>query len=1327
MIKDFDALRITVASPEQILSWSHGEVRKPETINYRTHRAEVDGLMDEKIFGPTKNYECYCGKYKKIRYKGIVCDQCGVEVTHKRVRRERMGHIKLASPVTHVWFAYGIPNKLSLILDIPQKKLETVIYFARYIVTDYSENGKETAMESVKDRLDIAIEDLKQELKDALDEQKEDYKKQKEELKKTEKEKSKLSMALQTLENKEKKEEARLKSIYSQKEDKLKERFKNISETVSNLQEGTTLSDEERTELSDFGIDFFEVGMGADAIRKLLKKINLDTEIDNLAEEVKKTRSKTKQRKIVQRLRIFKGMRNAGTEPSWMVLDIVPILPPDLRPIIQLPGGRFATSDLNDLYRRVINRNNRLQRLIKLGAPEIILRNERRMLQEAVDALIDNSHRPGNPVLNSRDQAYKSLSDMLRGKQGRFRQNLLGKRVDYSARSVIVAGPNLDIYSCGLPKTMALELFKPFVLSEILREGHAPNIKSAKLFYESQTSEVWDILEKVTKNHPVLLNRAPTLHKQGIQAFYPILVEGNAIRLHPMVCRGFNADFDGDQMAVHVPLTKRAIDEALSRMMPEQNLLLMADGSPVINPEKDMALGIFYLTGEDKIESKDIRYFGSFIEAEGAYELEIIKLREKIRVLKDGEILETTVGRIFFNEITPEGYEYINRQLNKKDIAKISATLLEKFDSKIAINFLDKVKALGFKFATLSGISISYSDFVISAEKDVILEEVTKKEEQYTQDFYMGLLTNDERKRLVEEAWMDAIDKIAVITWKKYLEKENNLVTLNDSGATPVENPLRQISGVKGLILDPMGRIVELPLRSNYKEGLSSLEYFVAARGTRKGLADTALKTAESGYLTRRLVDIAQDVIIRSEDCFTNKGVEEMRDTKRRIDFETRIKGRFLAEDVVDPKTGEIIVKANELVTRDIASIINSNENIQKVIVRSPMTCKTIRGVCQKCYGNSLGTGKLVEVGIAVGIIAAQAMGEAATQLTLNTKHLAGRAGTDITQGLPRVEELFEARTPKAKALLSPIDGKVKINVDEKAATKTIIISSTEEKTKKIKIEEGDKLNFKRNKRFKKGEVLLTKKDGSELEVPESGSAKVEEDYIVFSIQNELEEIFQLHIDTPVIVSDGDEVQKGAILTPGSLDPKEILEINDPEATKRYIIDNIQETYGIQGIALDDRHVEIVVRQMMRFGKITDFGDSEYLPGDYVDFLEIEQANEALEKEGKKLIKYEIQLLGLTTASIKTESFLSAASFQEQVRVLTDAAMVGKIDDLRGLKENVIIGRPVPLGEVLRNKMALAKSIADAKLVEVVEVTEEVLADPGIVIDEEIENVMQAE
>jgi DNA-directed RNA polymerase subunit beta' len=1327
MIKDFDALRITVASPEQILSWSHGEVKKPETINYRTHRAEVDGLMDERIFGPTKNYECYCGKYKKIRYKGIVCDQCGVEVTHKRVRRERMGHIKLASPVTHVWFAYGIPNKLSLILDIPQKKLETVIYFARYIVTDYSENGKETAIESVKDKLDKAVDDLKQELKDALDEEKEKFKTEKESLKKTEKDKNKLSMSLQNLENREKKEEAKIKSIYSQKEDKLKEKFKKISETVSSLTEGTTLSEEEKNELTDFGIDFFEVGMGADAVRKLLKKIDMTNDIDALSEEVKKTRSKTKQRKIVQRLRILKGMNNAGMEPSWMVLDIVPVLPPDLRPIIQLPGGRFATSDLNDLYRRVINRNNRLQRLIKLGAPEIILRNERRMLQEAVDALIDNSHRPGNAVLNSRDQAYKSLSDMLRGKQGRFRQNLLGKRVDYSARSVIVAGPSLDIYSCGLPKAMALELFKPFVLSEILREGHAPNIKSAKLFYESQTSEVWDILEKVTKNHPVLLNRAPTLHKQGIQAFYPVLVEGNAIRLHPMVCRGFNADFDGDQMAVHVPLTKKAIEEVKERMFPEQNLLLMADGSPVINPEKDMALGIFYLTGSEESDPKLMKYFGSSDEVQGAYELSRIGLRETIGVLRDGEVLETTVGRIIFNEILPEGYEYINRQMNKKDIGKTSAKLLEKFDSKTAIGFLDKVKSLGFKYATLSGISVGYSDFVISEEKDGILNEVTAKEEQYTQDFYMGLLTNEERKRLVEEAWMEAIDKIAGVTWTKYLnEKENNLVILNDSGATPVENPLRQISGVKGLILDPLGRIVELPLRSNYKEGLSSLEYFVASRGTRKGLADTALKTAESGYLTRRLVDVAQDVIVREEDCGTSDGVVVSRSTKRRIEFETRLAGRHLAEDLIHPKSGEIVAKANELITRDMAARINAMEVIDSVIVRSPMTCKTVRGVCQLCYGNSLGTGKMVEVGLAVGIIAAQAMGEAATQLTLNTKHLAGRAGTDITQGLPRVEELFEARTPKAKAIISPIDGQIRITVDEKAGTRTVVITSSEEKIRKLKIEKGDKLNFKRSKRFKKGEILMTKKDGTDVEAPDNGSAKIEDDNVVYSVQNELEEIYQLYADVPVLVKDGDTITKGTILTPGSLDPKEILDITGSADAKRYIIDNIQETYGIQGIALDDRHVEIVVRQMLRFGKIDDAGDGEYLPGDYVDFLEIDNTNDRLNTENKRPIKYTIQLLGLTTASIKTESFLSAASFQEQVRVLTDAAMVGKMDDLRGLKENVIIGRPVPLGEVLRNKLKEASAKVEAEAIEVVE---EILEEPVDlpVIDEEIEQAMVTE
>jgi DNA-directed RNA polymerase subunit beta' len=1282
MAREIKALKISIASPQEILDWSFGEVKKPETINYRTHRAEVDGLMDERVFGPTKNYECYCGKYKKIRYKGIVCDQCGVEVTTKRVRRERMGHIKLATSVTHVWFSYGLPNKLSLLLNIPQKKLETVIYYARYIITDFSEDGKVSALETLGVKLEEAKDQLEEEKKEALLEIENKFKGEDEKLKAETKDKDALSLSLDNLQNKLKKEEARLKSIYVQKEKNLKDKFDVIRSMVEGMKEGTTLSEDEYGQLLEFGIDFFDLGMGAEAIRKLLSKLDLKEEVDDLTEKYKKTKSQLKRRKYIQRLRLLKGMMIAGVDPTWIIMDVVPVLPPDLRPIIQLPGGRFATSDLNDLYRRVINRNNRLKRLIKLGAPEIILRNEKRMLQEAVDALIDNSHRPGNAVLNSREQPYKSLSDMLRGKQGRFRQNLLGKRVDYSARSVIVPGPKMSIYQIGLPKTMALELFKPFVVSEIIKDGYAPNIKSAKLFFDSKSDEVWDLLERVTQKHPVMANRAPTLHKQGIQAFFPILVEGNAIQVHPMVCRGFNADFDGDQMAIHVPLSQKAKEEIIERMFVNSNVLLMADGIPIVNAEKDMALGIYYITGIDDGEGKGARWFGGIDQALGLYDLGEIDIHERIDVIYKGQYITTSVGRLIFNQLLPADFRIINERINKKGIAKIASEILDEYGSDEAVQYLDRVKMTGFRYGTKSGISVSLEDFVVSPEKQGFLDEIAQKEERFTQDFYMGLLTMDEKKRLVQEAWMEGIDKIADVTWKHYLETDNTLVTLNESGATPVSNPLRQISGVKGLILDPMGRIVELPIKSNYKEGLSNVEYFVAARATRKGLADTALKTAESGYLTRRLVDVAQDVIVREEDCGTTEGIYINRSDKRRLSFGDRLKGRVVLEDLVDESTGEVILKSGEIVTSKIAERIDKNDNVKRAYIRSVLSCRSPRGLCQKCYGYSLGTGRPIEKGIAAGIIAAQAMGEAATQLTLNTKHL-GVAGTDITQGLPRVEELFEARTPKAKATLSEISGIVHIKQDKAVNRFEVVVASNEKVVKRYTVKDGDEVPFKKGRKVKQSEVLLTRADGKELLAPSDGQVSLESGRVVFESSTELSKTYLIPFGSAIVVEDKQEIQKGDRLTEGSIDPKELMDILGVEAVQDYIIDNIQDTYGIQGISLDDRHVELVVRQMSRFVIIQEQGDSDYLPGDYVDYIEVENTNKILEAEGKDKVKVKRQIVGITTASIRTESFLSAASFQEQVRVLTDAALIGKIDELRGLKENVIIGKPVPLGAEL--------------------------------------------
>ncbi len=1286
MLKDFKALKISLASPQQILNWSHGEVRKAETINYRTHKAEVDGLMDEKIFGPTKNYECYCGKYKKIRYKGIICDKCGVEVTHKRVRRERLGHIRLASPVTHVWYAYGVPNKLALILNIPQKKLETVIYFSRYVVTSFGDDGKAQGMQTIEENKTNALAELNLEQDTKIAEISGKYVQNKKDMKKKVDSEAKMELQTERAAAAEKKELAKLRSIYDQRLETLSAKFDSQLKLVETIAEGVILSEEEYGELADLGVDFFEVEMGAEALQKLLAKVDLEPEVKQIKEDLLTTKSQLKLRRLIQRLRVLEGMLKNNIRPEWMVIQSLPVLPPDLRPIIQLPGGRFATSDLNDLYRRVINRNNRLHRLVDLGAPEIILRNEKRMLQEAVDALIDNSHRPGNPVLNSRQQAYKSLSDMLRGKQGRFRQNLLGKRVDFSGRSVIVGGPELSVNQCGLPKTMALELFKPFVMHEIIAQGLASNIKSAKNFFEEKSDSVWDILEKVIHNRPVLLNRAPTLHRQGIQAFYPVLVEGNAIKLHPLVCTGFNADFDGDQMAVHVPLSEKAVEEVKERMFPGSNILLMADGKPVINTMKDMAYGIYYLTGaeENADNTKAKRSFYDADSAIGAYNGGNIELRQNIRVLIDNKVVETTAGRLIFNRSLPVGYRFINEQLNKKGVAKISAHLLDKFGNDDAINFLDKVEELGFKYATKSGFSIGMDDFIISSDKDDMLVNVGQREEEILSYYQDGLVTNEERKKLFEDAWMKLVDDVSTSTWKQYLIKNNNLVKLNDSGAAPVENPLRQISGVRGLIIDPSGNIVELPLRSNYKQGLSSLEYFVAARGTRKALADVALKTAESGYLTRKLVDVAQDVITRIADCGTTDGIYLYRKEQRRIDFVDRITGRWSAGEL-KAADGEVLVALNEEITSEKAEVIANQESIVEVKVRSVLTCKSPQGVCSKCYGYDLGTKKEVKMGMAVGVIAAQAMGEASTQLTLHAKHRAGSATVaDITQGLPRVDELFEARTPKGKAVLSELVGVVKVNRDEVAGSIEIMIQNRHKQSKSYDVANAQEVGLKSRRQVKSGQVLFKDVDGKEVTADFDGEAKLEEGKIQLSGEVDEQVTYSVSLWTNVLVETGDKVTRGQQLTVGSIDPKEMMELQGLHAAQSYIINEIQATYGIQGIGIDDKHVEVAVKQMSRFMLVTTPGESEYLPGDFVDHLHVVLVNKDLNAADKKLIKADRQLMGLSNASLRTESFLSAASFQDQVRVLTDASILGKVDTLSGLKENVIIGRPVPLGRELR-------------------------------------------
>ncbi|MEI6886970.1 MAG: DNA-directed RNA polymerase subunit beta' [bacterium] len=1278
MIKDFKALKLTLASPDDILAWSKGEVKKAETINYRTMRAEMDGLMCEKIFGPTKNYECFCGKYKKVRYKGIICDRCGVEVTNKRVRRERMGHIELASPVVHIWYSFGVPNKLSMILDIPHKKLEAVIYFASFLVVDVDYEKKDACIKKLNDDLEDKIKDLGKELKSEIDNEEKMYKGELEEAKKRLKKDKSAELQLEKLKGDNNKKLAMIRETIAAKEMKLKEEFKLMEDLAEGTSVGETITQEDHDKLVENDLKFFSVQMGADAIKTLLEKVDLVKEVKLLEKEKEKTRSVAKLKKIVQRHRMLKSMIQSGVKPGWLIVKHLPVIPADLRPIIQLAGGRFATSDLNDLYRRVINRNNRLKKLMDLGAPEIILRNEKRMLQEAVDALLDNNHRFGNPVLNSRNQPYKSLSDMLRGKQGRFRQNLLGKRVDYSGRAVIVAGPDLTAFECGLPQVIALELFKPFIIREIIGRGYASNIKAAKTFFDEKSPEVYDILEEVIKERPVLLNRAPTLHKQGIQAFYPVLTEGNAIRINPLVCKGFNADFDGDQMAVHVPLSEEAIKEAKERMMPDSNVLLMADASPVVNAAKDIIVGCYYLTRIDE-KTEEVKNYSSSDEILKEYALGLVKHDQKIKVLLNGEFLETTVGRIIINSKLPEDYAFVNSQFDSGKISAVVSDIFTKYGARKSIEVLDSFKTLGFEYLTKSGMSISIDDYIISPLREGLVEEANKKEETLNEQFMGGMITQAEKSKLSQDIWMDTTNKVVDVTLKEYTI-DNPIIFFDKSGGLPSKDPLRQSAAIRGLILDAQGHVVPLPLKSNYKIGMNTFEYFVAAKGTRKGLADTALKTSESGYLTRKLCDVAQDMITRISDCHTEHGTYLLRSSNRRLTFDKRITGRVPSEDLMSSDGKEVLAKMNEMITVDTARKIEADKEITKIKVRSALTCEAENGVCCMCYGSNLSTQAMVEKGLAVGIIAGQAMGQAATQLTLNTKHLAAKVGTDITQGLPRVEELFEARTPKSKALIAQIDGKVKIIEDKETGIKSIRISETEKIEKKYTMQKGDELKFARAKKVKKGDIIVIKEDKSELKAPIDGDVSKDGDLIIFKGTRNLEVEHELEKEAIITIADGDNVLAGTQLTDGSVDPKELMLFGALEKSQQYVIDSIQEVYGIQGIALDDRHVEIVVRKMSDYVRIVDEGESDLLQGDILPYSVVRTINKGLKDRGRGTSKFIREFLGITSASIKTPSFLSAASFQEQVRVLSEAALMGKVDDLKGLKENVIIGRPVPLG-----------------------------------------------
>lgn len=1153
----FDAIKIGLASPEKILDWSHGEVKKPETINYRTLKPEKDGLFCERIFGPSKDWECHCGKYKKIRYKGVICDRCGVEVTKASVRRERMGHIQLAAPVSHIWYFKGIPSRMGLILDISPRTLEKVLYFASYVVLDAGNTGLQ------------------------------------------------------------------YKQVLSEKE--------------------------YREEIDKYGYGSFRVGMGAEAILELLHSIDLEKDSADLKKGLKDATGQ-KRARIIKRLEVVEAFRNSGNLPEWMIMTVVPVIPPDIRPMVQLDGGRFATSDLNDLYRRIINRNNRLARLLELGAPDIIVRNEKRMLQEAVDALIDNGRR-GRPVTGPGNRALKSLSDMLKGKQGRFRQNLLGKRVDYSGRSVIVVGPELKIYQCGLPKEMAIELFKPFVMKELVSNGTAHNIKNAKKMVERLQTEVWDVLEDVIKEHPVMLNRAPTLHRLGIQAFEPILVEGKAIKLHPLVCTAFNADFDGDQMAVHLPLSVEAQAECRFLLLSPNNLLKPSDGGPVAVPSQDMVLGIYYLTQERPGAKGEGMVFKSINEAILAYENQAVTLHSRIKArvskkMPDGTVLsgvvESTVGRFIFNEIVPQDLGFVDRSIpgnellmevdfhvGKKQCKQILEKVINVHGAVQTAETLDDIKAIGYRYSTKAAMTVSISDMTVPESKPKLIADAQATVDQIAKNFRRGLITEEERYKEVIDTWKTTDDQLThdLLTG---LDKYNNIYMMADSGARGSDKQIKQLAGMRGLMADTTGHTIELPIKSNFREGLDVLEYFISAHGARKGLSDTALRTADSGYLTRRLVDVSQDMIIREIDCCEGKDIPFMEikaftDGQETIEsLEERITGRFIAETITDPDTGEVIVKANHMCTPKRAGAVMKVLNKMgrdSIKIRNVLTCKSHQGVCAKCYGANMATGQPVQVGEAVGIIAAQSIGEPGTQLTMRTFHTGGVAGGDITQGLPRVEELFEARKPKGLAIIAEFAGVVAIK-DTK----------------------------------KKREIIITEN--------ETGNSKT----------------YLIPYGSRIKVQDGQVLEAGDELTEGSVNPHDILKIKGVRAVQDYMIQEVQRVYRLQGVEINDKHVEMIVRQMLKKIKIEESGDSDVLPGTSMDVLDYNDLNEALLAEGKEPADGKQVMLGITKASLATDSFLSAASFQETTKVLTEAAINGKVDHLIGLKENVIIGKPIPAG-----------------------------------------------
>jgi DNA-directed RNA polymerase subunit beta' len=1218
-ISDFKSLKILLAGKEDIMNWSYGEVTKPETINYRTLRPEKDGLFDERIFGPTKDWECYCGKYKRIRNRGIICDKCGVEVTLSRVRRERMGHITLAAPVSHVWFFKGSSSPLSLILDMSQKNLESVIYYASYLVTELDEEKKKQGLLD----LEKTIEQRKQAQKKEIElDAKTIAKEMEEKLKGASKTKVKgeqKELMNQEFDLQKRQRMARLEEREAAENKKLDEIQDALSKLIKSLKVGSVLSEDEYFKLLEYDIPvFFTIKTGAEGLSELIEKIDVAGLIVGLREETAKAKGQ-RYFKLIKRLRLLESMRKAGVSPASMVLTVLPVIPPDLRPMVQLAGGRFATSDLNDLYRRVINRNNRLKHLISLGAPEIILRNEKRMLQESVDSLIDASQRSSQVVASP----LRSLSDMLRGKQGRFRQNLLGKRVDYSGRSVIVVGPELSLSQCGLPKEMALEMFKPFVLREVIIRGYAPNIKSAKRFIEKRSPEVFDILEEITKNHPVLLNRAPTLHKLGIQAFYPVLIEGSAISLHPCVCAGYNADFDGDQMAVHIPLSSKAQEEAIALMMPRHNLLKPADGSPITLPNKEMAVGVFYLTSINPVLKREVNQnFGNYNEAFLAHSLGKIKLREPIDVRVDGKTIETTVGRLMFNEKLPKDFGFINDAVKASGIKRIITIAIKKYTSEEVEALIDSIKTLGFYGSTVSGISVSVFDNQMVPEKDKFIEEAEKKVVGVDADYQEGLITIEEKKRLSNNIWLETTDKIATLTWNSLSPSNVIKIIIDSEGARAGKEQLKQLSAMRGLIMDPMGKIVELPIKGNFRQGLSIFEYVASARGSRKGLTDSALKTANAGYLTRRLVDVSHDVIVRGDDCGTTEGIlMSVRETGRTALFADRIVGRYAAEKITSKKSKKEIVKAGEEITEEAVKKIVA-DGVEEAIVRSPITCELEYGICARCYGWDFSTRRTVESGVPVGVTAAQSIGEPGTQLTMRTRYVAGAVMQDVTHGLPRVEELFEMRTPKSLSPISEISGKVSVETGE---------------------------------------------DGYIIKVKSShGKPPEEREYFV-------------PMASTLNIADGDEISAGQAIAEGYLDPKEVIKIKGLIDGQRYIVAEAQKVYESQGIGINDKHFEVILRKMSDKVIIETVGDTSLIPGDFITKTRFEQINAEVLSQGGEPATARRTILGITKSSLFSDSWLSASSFQETTKVLTDAALEGAEDKLVGLKENVIIGRLIPV------------------------------------------------